>query len=277
MKKILKSRFFFFILGALVMGISAVFAYSYMASDIGFTPDDNNWDVENVDEALESLYSDGAIALKKICVYVNNTYSYDTSSKTSPGNKYLCNVSDNESYYFYILKEENNSVKMIMDRNYNNIVLDWQGAYNYFSSSSGIALKNAWTNVLNIEIPSSKDIIPLTNVSWQPVLYGTNWTCMGTGAKDLGQYPWCSNVAANQRMAWLFNNLATCDITGCSEGSDSSDLGYWLSEISISGQNTSELTGWYIYCRGYIESQTISYSAFGIRPVITVLKANLAY
>ena len=63
MKKIFKSRLLFFILGALVFGMSAVLAYDYVAQEISFTPNDSNWknpnntDIENVSQALNNLYS----------------------------------------------------------------------------------------------------------------------------------------------------------------------------------------------------------------------------
>ena len=57
MKKIFKSRLFFFILGALIFGsISVVLAYSYFAQDVGFTPTDSEWNVEDSKEALDDLY-----------------------------------------------------------------------------------------------------------------------------------------------------------------------------------------------------------------------------
>ena len=56
MKKLLNSKLFFFILGALVFGTaSAVFAYDYVATNIGFTPLDTNWSASNVKDALDSL------------------------------------------------------------------------------------------------------------------------------------------------------------------------------------------------------------------------------
>ncbi len=56
MKNIFKSKLFFVILGALVFSTSVALAYSYIAEEIGFTPIDNEWEVENVDQGLESLY-----------------------------------------------------------------------------------------------------------------------------------------------------------------------------------------------------------------------------
>ncbi len=58
MRKMLESRTFFFVLGALIFGsISAVLAYDYVSSSFSFTPDDEEWPVENVTEALDDLYS----------------------------------------------------------------------------------------------------------------------------------------------------------------------------------------------------------------------------
>ncbi|MBR1416337.1 MAG: hypothetical protein IJ572_00775 [Bacilli bacterium] len=43
-KKIINSDIFYFILGAIIFSfITPVFAYSLIASNIGFTPKDNKW------------------------------------------------------------------------------------------------------------------------------------------------------------------------------------------------------------------------------------------
>ncbi len=63
MKKLFKSKMFFFILGVLVIVTSTVFAYNYVAQEIGFTSNDSNWknpnntDIENVSQVLNNLYS----------------------------------------------------------------------------------------------------------------------------------------------------------------------------------------------------------------------------
>ena len=43
-------------LTGLVLGISSVLAYSYVAQEVGFTPRDTAWHVENTKEALDDLY-----------------------------------------------------------------------------------------------------------------------------------------------------------------------------------------------------------------------------
>ncbi len=57
MKRAFKGKVFFFVLGVLVSVTSTVFAYSYLAQEIGFTPTDNEWEVDNVKDAIDDLHS----------------------------------------------------------------------------------------------------------------------------------------------------------------------------------------------------------------------------
>ena len=58
MKKIFKSKLLFFVLGAIMFGsIGIAFAYSIFAQDVGFTPSDSDWDVDNVKDALDDMRS----------------------------------------------------------------------------------------------------------------------------------------------------------------------------------------------------------------------------
>lgn len=54
----MKKTIFGFVLGILVSG-SVVFAanYLYQADEVSYTPDNNEWDVDNVDDALRDLYT----------------------------------------------------------------------------------------------------------------------------------------------------------------------------------------------------------------------------
>ena len=55
MKKIFKSKVFLLVVISLI-SISAVFAYSYIAGDVGYTPTDTEWNVDNTKDALDELY-----------------------------------------------------------------------------------------------------------------------------------------------------------------------------------------------------------------------------
>ena len=72
MKKILKSRLFFFILGAVIFGTGSVFAYSILAPDVGYTPKDNAWEVDNVKSALDDLYT---LSKDNIIIYETGEFS----------------------------------------------------------------------------------------------------------------------------------------------------------------------------------------------------------
>ena len=98
MKKILKSRLLFFLLGAVIFSSATVFAYSILAPDVGFTPTDSTWKKEdgqsitNVEEAINELHSkmsrssyvasfyiqsDITVNETKLPnIYVNNDYGY---------------------------------------------------------------------------------------------------------------------------------------------------------------------------------------------------------
>ena len=57
MNKIFKSRIFSFVLGAIIFGgIGVTSAYTLFANNIGFTPRDTTWEVDNTKKALDDLY-----------------------------------------------------------------------------------------------------------------------------------------------------------------------------------------------------------------------------
>ena len=57
MKKLIKTKIFYFILGAIIfIGSASALAYSIIASDVGFTPKDDSWDVDNTKDALDDIF-----------------------------------------------------------------------------------------------------------------------------------------------------------------------------------------------------------------------------
>ena len=57
MKRILKkSNIFSFLLGAVIFGSIGVAASTIFANDIGYTPKDTTWEVDNVKDAIDDLY-----------------------------------------------------------------------------------------------------------------------------------------------------------------------------------------------------------------------------
>ena len=76
MKKIFKSKIFFLVVISFI-SLSVVFAYSYFAEDVGFTPTDNSWDVDNTSDALDTLY-DKAKTCDFGCPYVANQVVFES-------------------------------------------------------------------------------------------------------------------------------------------------------------------------------------------------------
>lgn len=57
MKRIIKNPIFTFILGIILTSSITVVAYTTLAKDIGYTPKDNTWEVDNVKDAIDQLYT----------------------------------------------------------------------------------------------------------------------------------------------------------------------------------------------------------------------------
>ena len=80
MKKIFKSRLVCYFLGILTMlCVGSVFAYSYIAEEIGFTPTSGDWDVDNVQEALDN-FRDIAGTCIFTCPYAPGSIVYESGT-----------------------------------------------------------------------------------------------------------------------------------------------------------------------------------------------------
>jgi len=82
MKKILKSRIFVFVLGIIVTSAISVVAANLEARTISFQPDDENWEVENVEEAINDLYT----SKNSKSIPTTMTFAYGTPSQSSTKN-----------------------------------------------------------------------------------------------------------------------------------------------------------------------------------------------
>ena len=71
MKKIIKNNMFGFILGILLCG-GIVYAASYYAKDVTYIPTDASWEVNNVNDAINSLYDSQKNSTKKAMVFTSS-------------------------------------------------------------------------------------------------------------------------------------------------------------------------------------------------------------
>ena len=96
MKKIVKSRVFAFILGAILFGsIGVVSAYTLFANDIGYTPNDATWEVSNVKDAIDDLYEKGVLNISSLQTFENTSLSStrETSNNISLSDLFIKNFS----------------------------------------------------------------------------------------------------------------------------------------------------------------------------------------
>ena len=294
MKKIFrKSNIFAFILGAIIFGgigvVSA--AYTIYANNIEFTPSNSSWkkangdNITNVKDAIDDMYdkftANTASELKKVCTYVDNTYSKDKNDKYSIGTKYECDPGDGVKRNFYILEVRKNGLDLLMDKNItqgsSQTKIIWGEAIKYVDNN----LKTTWQSVANISLPSAQQIanaVGNTNFDGATATRSSSFCFdeMFTNA-CAGSSHALKNDTYIAKNKWLFNYTKSCAESGCdSETSLSGDeaWGYWTSTI-IKEYYDNSLWSWRVHSDGNMTSSKISDLSRGVRPVITVYRSNL--
>lgn len=284
MNKILKSRIFLVLLTATICISGAVFAaVQFQASEIAYKN-------TTVDKALDNLY-DKADSLgnltKSICTYVSEE-SYGEAGEI--GARYDCEVGPNIHEYFYLLKDNDSKVTLLMEKNLSDTVgnartMTWFNAIEFFEQGQpGYATKQSWTNVQSIDLPAVQDIVdvslvinPKENFTFTASTASATWWCFGSHVQDQPNGPlYCPSNEGQQKAAWLFNYTRGCSSRGCSHEYSDTDgypYGYWTKDIMKT--NTSH--AWTIDWSGDLGYYGISNSTrHGVRPVITLLKSNLS-
>lgn len=261
MKKFLTSRIFTFILGAVIFsGITGVAAYSILASDIGYTPKDSSWEVNNVKDAIDDLYTKSKNVKKISCLYISGT-------KGQIGSKYICDPGDGVARNFYILKVNTNNVEMIMESNLsdtvgNQVTMTWNDAIAFFTTGAGKDIKTSWENIESIDLPEAQTIANASNMTGWNVTTATsdNWSYFGTNSN--------SDSSKIGNYTWLYYNLR--DNT-YSSNDTSHARGYWTKDKVSNNDNY-----WEVYKGGWLGSDPIDRNDNnGVRPVITMKKSQL--
>ena len=125
MKIISKRDVFFLIIGIIIAGSIGVFAYSYKASDISYTPKDKDWNVKTVQEAITDLYENKTDPTLVYSYYPESYNDYQLSKSVNlESGKYLLiiNMSNSEGFNNILnVNVENATVEKTLV-NYNKIV-----------------------------------------------------------------------------------------------------------------------------------------------------------
>ena len=224
-----------------------------------------------------------------VCTYLNNTYSVTPSDHTSIGTAYNCNPGDGNNYKFYVLAKSGNQVKLIMEQNLSDTVgtargMTYDNAMAFFDSgSAGYTTKQAWTRVINVDLPSAQEIMdaslavnPKEGFSVNFATQGANWWCLGSHVKDEPSGPtYCPTSTAQQKAAWLFSYTRDCASRGCyyeyPASGGSYPYGYWTKDL-VATDNTR---AWFVHRFGNLSDSAVTNTLFGVRPVVTLYKTNL--
>lgn len=240
MKKILNNKFLFFLLGILMASVSIVVATNYTASEITYTPKDSNWNVSNVSDALDSIYSK-----VKFC-------KLKSGAALAIGSAYECDPGDGIKRTFYILSKDGKIIDMIMSKNIDGVRIPGTDAVNYFTTGDGASYQTSWSNVLKVKMPTVEAIANISGINSINTKAIDRVWCFEE-VPNISQDPWCSDSEAlNQKYSWL---------TGW----------YWTGTTHSDGNAVWAVGQWPGLSARPNRNNETSY----IRPVITVAEINL--
>lgn len=259
MKKVFNNSIFMFIFGVLVTVCFAIGVYAINANEIDYK------NGKKVSEALDDLYTKTSNNSGGFCKKV------DGNSNTV-GSKYECDPGDGIYRLFYVLKVNDNTVDLIMDRNINKGTLNYESALDYFSTGEGSTIATSWSNVVSVTIPKVQDIASAVgNDNWN----ATDWFYLDKYNDNYQNTNQVANNVNRSAYGWLYEHTRECDLYGCTLNTSldsSAAYGYWLQEKTSPSSNNA----WSVYRCGHIYSFGITLNTYlGIRPVITVSKSDI--
>ena len=142
-------------------------------------------------------------------------------------------------------------------------------------------LKTTWSNVLDVDLPSAQDIAnAVGNTSWKVEDKDyIDWFYFDKNNGSYGQTQ-VANVSNLSAYRWLYNYTRECTDYGCDSATSlgaGEAYGYWTRDVVAQNSDTTyPHRAWRVNRHGFLDFDTVSDdAAYGVRPVITVLKSNL--
>ena len=241
----------------------------------GSTPDNGNIEIKNSSVKSYDIGIDGYVVINGEVAKVSTTKSFKNGTAVyynpEKGNK--CKSSEAVSttgtkngcmkWYVFNDKEGNATVNVILDHNTTANV-----AYNSTGSNSEMkevkkALENDtkdWKNTARLI--TANEVAKITgHPTFNATQSGQSWFCLDTNKPDTTSY--CAKAQGTSEYAWLFDYTYECTNYGCNT-SDLSTWGYWTSTSS-----------WHVSRFGHLSNTNANYADSGVRPVITISKANI--
>ena len=285
-----------FVLGGLIFSCITVYAaYKYQAGEVGYTPSNENFDVDNVESAINELYKSVPGPTKTVVpgsthkgiVYLDPTnikkFCYEGNSVSTTETKQGC-------MKWYIYDDSGDEYTMILDHNTTARVKWNDDNINYAVTDDRANVKAVLANL----VTTSKWKVTPRLITAEEVNTITGKTGFNSASTNSGYY--LDTLTQNKgtftnkfrsRYDWLYNNLNKCksDSTdyGCSiedgetyegygTGGSGQTFAYWTSTTFGTAGSGSNM--WYVHHHGYLGFYgNVNYDDKGIRPVITISKS----
>ena len=189
-----------------------------------------------------------------------------TEANSTTGTKSGC-----MKWYVFNDKEGNATVNVILDHNTTAKVV-WNSTGNN-SEMKEVKIKleedtKDWKNTARLITVS--EIAKITgNTVFDASKENQDWFCLDTNKSD--NTNWCAKAQGASEYAWLFDYTDNCTNYGCNK-SDSNTWGYWTSSPY---KCNSSSNAWHVGRIGNLNSDFVTGTVFGIRPVITISKSNI--
>ena len=186
-----------------------------------------------------------------------------TEANSTTGTKSGC-----MKWYVFNDKEGNATVNVILDHNTTAGV-----AYNSTGSNSEMkevkkTLENDtkdWKNTARLI--TANEIAKITgNTGWDASMENQPWFYLDSNNQTL-----TTSSTNKSKYAWLFDYINGCTNYGCNTP-DSSNSGYWTSTLYKENVEFA----WLVCGNGSLLRDTVTYTAIGVRPVITISKSNIS-
>ena len=248
----------------------------------GSTPDNGTIKIESKTVKSYDIGIDGYVVSNGKVKKVSTTKSFKNGTAVyyNPETRKKCSESESKSttvtksgcmkWYVFNDKEGNATVNVILDHNTTAGVVWNSTGNNSEMKEVADALKTDtkdWKNTARLI--TANEIAKITgNTGFDASKENQPWFCLDTNQPDDTNY--CAKAQGTSKYAWLFDYTYDCTNYGCNK-SDSSTYGYWTS----SPDKGNSTFAWIVNNYGPLRSGLVTYTDFGIRPVITISKSNI--
>ena len=224
-------------------------------------------DSENIgckDDLKQKFYSKRSLSIGTVVYYNPETGKKCTTAVSTPGTKGGC-------MKWYVVKDnsEDSTVDLILDHN-TTAKIAWNSTGNN-SEMKEVKIKleedtSNWKSGLKPRLITANEIAKITgNTGFDAKKTGQSWFYL-----DSNNQTKTANSTKKSKYAWLFDYTDGCTSSGCNKVDSSTD-GYWTSTRNIDGSNPA----WLVTGSGDLNFYYVDYPGLGVRPVITVSKADV--